>query len=160
MEHLTIRLKRLLLLLLDALESRDDEHAMSAADLRELMLAVGLGDEELDALLSWSRDRWAAETEDTWLAASLHGRASISALRQMGAREDEFLTVPAFDYLLRLVRTRQITAEQMEALIQFAQLAPEAPLTPGDLTPLLDRVVFRDADAAWPGDSETYGRAH
>ena len=62
--------------------------------------------------------------------------------------------------LLRLVRTRQITAEQMESMIQFAQLAPEGPLSPGDLTPLLDRVVFDDPGGQWHGGHELFGRAH
>ncbi len=77
----------------------------------------------------------------------------------MGQREDELLTVPAFGYLMGLVTSRQISAEQMESLIQYAQLAPDAPLGPDDLAPLLDRVVFAEqsSDAGLAGGS---GRAH
>ncbi|MBD3221117.1 DUF494 family protein [bacterium] len=160
MEHLRTRLRRLLLLLLDALENREDEHRVSSADLRELMRAVGLDDDDLEELLQWSGQRSLIEPGEAWLSANLVNRASDSALRLMGQREDELVTVAAFGYLLRLVRTRQITAEQMESMMQFAQLVPEGPLSPGDLSPLLDRVVFHDPGRGWIDEAAALGRAH
>jgi hypothetical protein len=82
--------------------------------------------------------------ESAWLSSRLVNRAGEQTLRQPGQREDELLTPGAFGYLLDLVRTEQITAEQMESLIQFAQLAPGGPLTVGELGSLMDRVVFAE----------------
>lgn len=160
MEHLTTRLRRLLRLLREALEQQDDVQAITSADLRELMRSVGLADEELDELLALTATRAPVATREAWLTASMFDQASEAALRQMGANEDQLVTVAAFDYLLRLVRTGQITPEQMESLLQFAQLVPEGPLEPRDLTPLLDRVVFRDSEAGWAAESDHFGRAH
>jgi len=160
MEHLRTRLRHLLLLLLDALEDRDEEQALSVADLRELLGGAGLAEDELSELLHWFHDRNAHLGDESWLSAQRVELASDQALRQMGSEEDSLLTVPAFGYLLKLVRTRQISAEQMEMLIQFAQLVPDGPLGLEDLPPLLDRVVFTDQ----PGSSPAYGigsdRAH
>jgi len=146
MEHLRHRLRDLLLLLIESLVDDEDQAGAGGLELRALLSAAGLQDEDLHDLLAWMGDPAGHDglPDDAWLTARRYGRASDGALRLMGQREDEFLTVGAFDYLLRLVRTGQITAEQMESLIQFAQLVPDGPLTEGELTPLLDRVVFAD----------------
>ncbi len=68
--------------------------------------------------------------------------ASRTAVRLQAEPERDVLSVPAFGYLTTLVRTGQITAAQMETLIQFAQRLAESPLAPGDLDPLLDHIVF------------------
>ena len=148
MEHLRNRLRNLLLLLLEAIDTRQDGPVTSHEDVRQLIAAAGYGEEEMQDLLTWLQDRHrSGDREETWLSARLVAQAGRKTLRQMGSREDELLTVPAFGYLLDLVRTGQITAEQMESMIQFAQLVPEGPLTPGDLSPLLDRVVFAERHA-------------
>jgi len=143
-EHLRTRLKHLLLLLLDALERGDDDQILTVADLRALLGAADLDDDELAELLHSFHDRHLGDLGESWLAARRLDLASDQALRLMGPREDEVLTVRAFGYLMGLVNARQISAEQMESLIQYAQLAPDAPLGPEDLAPLLDRVVFAD----------------
>ncbi|MEZ4388724.1 MAG: hypothetical protein R3D98_14370 [Candidatus Krumholzibacteriia bacterium] len=144
MEHLRTRLQHLLLLLLDALEGQDEAAALTVADLRELLTGAGLDDRDLADLWRRFHDRELGGGGETWLAARQLGLASRRSLRLMGEREDELLTVQAFGYLIGLVNARQISAEQMESLIQYAQLAPDAPLGPQDLAPLLDRVVFAD----------------
>ena len=145
MEHLRNRLRDLLLLLLEALDTRQDGPVSDPEDVRQLIAAAGYGEQEMQDLLTWLQDRQRSDdTEETWLSARLVARAGHKTLRQMGSREDELLTVPAFGYLLDLVRTSQITAEQMESMIQFAQLVPDGPLTPDDLSMLLDRVVFAE----------------
>jgi hypothetical protein len=133
------------MLLLEVLAMPREEHEAGGEELRALIAGAGLEEEDLHDLLTWlgARDT-DGELGEAWLSARRYARASEGSLRLMGQREDELLTVPAFDYLLRLVRTGQITSDQMESLIQFAQIAPGGPLTPGDLTPLLDRVVFSD----------------
>ncbi len=57
------------------------------------------------------------------------------------------------------IRTLALDRPSTHAMIQFAQLAPEAPLTRGDLSPLLDRVVFMDRDFA-SSSNGSMDRAH
>jgi len=161
MEHLRYRLRKLLLLLLEAVDPRREGDAISAGDLPQVITAAGYGPQDLADLLAALHGRWEPQRGgEVWLAARQCARASRRALRQMGDREDELLTVPAFGYLLGLVRTGQITAEQMETLIQFAQLVPDGPLTPHDLSPLLDRVVFAERAPDRPGGPRAHGRPH
>jgi hypothetical protein len=161
MEHLRDRLRNLLLLLLEALDGRRDGPDVGPAEMREMVAAAGYGDEDMLELLDWLRSRWEPDAAgEAWLSTRLVGRASEVALRQMGQREDELLTPAAFGYLLDLVRTGQITAEQMESLIQFAQLAPEGPLAPADLATLVDRVVFAAPSGWGVTDPGRAGRAH
>lgn len=150
MEHLRTRLKHLLLLLLDALERGDKDQVLTVADMRALLGAADLDDDDLSELLHWFHDRSLGDLGESWLAARRLDLASDQSLRLMGQREDEVLTVPAFGYLIGLVNARQISAEQMESLIQYAQLAPDAPLGPEDLAPLLDRVVFAERSPEAP----------
>lgn len=160
MEHLRTRLRELLLLLLEAIDARQEGGGMGLREIREMSAAAGFAEQDMQDLLNWLHDRWEpAAGEPAWLATRLVGQASAGSLRQMGPREDELLTPGAFGYLLDLVRTGQITAEQMETLIQFAQLVPDGPLTTGDLDSLMDRVVFapRNAHAAETGRRD---RAH
>lgn len=145
MEHLRNRLKHLMLLLLDVLDEREHAHSVTMDDLSDLLGRSGVSDKDLEDLLSWLRNRGPANTSgEVWLSARQCNCASDGALRVMGPREDELLTPAAFGYLLGLVRTGQIAAEQMESMIQFAQLVPDGPLERSDLPPLLDRVVFQD----------------
>ncbi|HOX26402.1 MAG TPA: hypothetical protein PLL30_07450 [Candidatus Krumholzibacteria bacterium] len=142
MEHLRYRLRKLLLLLLEAVDARQAGSACAASDLPGIIAAAGYGPQDLADLLAALHGRWHPQADrPAWLAAQRVARPSRQSLRQMGPREEELLTVPAFGYLLDLVRTGQITAEQMETLIQFAQLVPDGPLTPAELGPLLDRVI-------------------
>ena len=161
MEHLRERLRNLLLLLLEAIDARQEGQAMLPDDLREMISAAGYGEQEMSELMSLLNGRWAASSEEeAWLSSRQLGRASRHSLRQMGPGEDELITVPAFGYLLDLVRTEQLTAEQMESLIQFAQLAPSGPLTTRDLSQLVDRVVFEPDDNMLFDSSNPRGSLH
>jgi uncharacterized protein Smg (DUF494 family) len=143
MEHLSTRLRELLLLLLEAMDARQESESAGVREIHQMVAAAGFGEQEVEDLLHWLRSRWEPEPGETaWLTTRQVAQASVGALRQLGAREDELLTPEAFGYLLGLVRERQITAEQMETLIQFAQLSPDAPLTTAHLDELVDRVVL------------------
>ena len=147
MEHLSPRLRDLLLLLLEAIDARQEGRGAGLREIHEMVSAAGFGEEEVEGLLTWLHARWEpGDGEPAWLAARQLGQASARALRQPGQREDELLTPEAFGYLLELVRTRQISWEQMETLIQFAQLSPDGPLTARQLDPLVDRVVLAQED--------------
>ncbi len=83
MEHLRTRLKHLLLLLLNALENGDDAHALSVADLRELLSAAGLADDDLSEMLHWFHDRRFPDLGEAWLAAR---RLDLASERRRGGR--------------------------------------------------------------------------
>jgi len=155
MEQLRNRLRNLLELLLEALDARQEGVNYETDEMQEIVAAAGYRDEDMQELLAWLQDRWTPGMVDpamvdpnmgetAWLSSRLVSRAGGQTLRQPGQREDELLTPGAFGYLLDLVRTKQITAEQMESLIQFAQLTPGGPLTVGELASLMDRVVFAE----------------
>ncbi len=156
MEHLRTRLRDLLLLLLEALDASQEGRGDSAREIQEMTAAAGYGEQDLQELLTWLQSRWEPVSDGTaWLTSRQFGPAGAQTLRQAGAREDELLRPEAFGYLLELVRTGQITAEQMESLIQFAQLAPGGPLSRPEVDALLDRVVFEAADRTpAPGRSD------
>jgi uncharacterized protein Smg (DUF494 family) len=151
MEHPRHRLSRLLLVLLGALESPHARQDLQPADLLALLAGAGFGEQDLHDLWRWLRSRGHVEAErETWLSSEVAGRAGRATLRAFGPREDELLTVPAFGYLLELVRSGQITAEQMEALIQLAQIVPETPLSRWDVAHLLEQVIAGE-HARWRG---------
>jgi uncharacterized protein Smg (DUF494 family) len=161
MEHLRERLSRLLLLLLGTLESQRDGLALEPEEVMKLLAGAGYGEQDLQDLWNWLHGRWTPTGQQpAWLSSQLGARASQEALRLMGAREDEVVTVPAFGYLLELVRTDQITAEQMESLLQFAQLVPGQPMTPGEISGLLERVVVSERDGWSSGAAGWSDRAH
>jgi len=153
MEHLRHRLSDLLLLLLGTLETQQEGQALQPAEILKLVSGAGYQAQDLQDLWDWLQDRRDAAERPQWLSSQQVGRASRRALRQMGPREDEAVTVPAFGYLLELVRTGQITAEQMESLIQFAQLVPDGPLSSRELCLLWERIMVgeRATGASGPG---------
>ena len=147
MEHLRTRLRDLLLLLLEAIDARQEGAESGTREIHEMIAGAGFGEQDMRELLGWLQARWEpAMGEPAWLATRQVNRASAGALRLMSPHEDDLLTPEAFGYLLDLVRTDQITAEQMESLIQFAQLAPDGPLTVHEVDALMDRVVFVPGD--------------
>ena len=161
MEHLRDRLRHLLLLLLGALNSQREGADLHPSEVLALLTSAGYGEADLDELWSWMQSRWSPAAEGpVWLSSQLYGRAGPRTLRQMGTREDEVVTVPAFGYLLELVRSGQISAEQMESLLQFAQLVPGGPLALADLAPLLERVIVSDRRGWAGGGPPLSERAH
>ena len=148
------------MLLLEAIDARQEGAQAGASEIQEMVAAAGFGEKDMQELLGWLQSRWEpAMGEPAWLATRQVNRVSDSALRQMSPDEDDLLTPDAFGYLLDLVRTRQITAEQMESLIQFAQLAPDGPLTVVEIESLMERVVFAPVDGRTVAAGH-FGRAH
>jgi uncharacterized protein Smg (DUF494 family) len=161
MEHLRNRLRDLLLLLLEAMDARQQGEETAPEEVRAMITAAGYDEDDLQELLTWLQGRWQPEDGGpSWLSSRQVGQASADALRQPGPREDEILEPAAFGYLLGLVRTRQITSDQMESLIQYAQLAPGGPLSVGDVSMLIDRVVLQTPDTPAPRPGPDFGRAH
>jgi uncharacterized protein Smg (DUF494 family) len=131
-------LRNLLLYLLEAL----DQEGAGGDALAELADEHGLESLDIGALLEWIESRWpVGDTLGFGLEPPCQ-RPGRGTVRLQAELEREVLTVPAFGYLMDLVRTGQISAEQMESLIQFAQQLVSSPLAPADLAPLLDHIVF------------------
>ena len=126
-----------------------------------MILAAGYDEDDLQELLTWLQGRWQpGDGAPSWLSSRQVGQASDDALRLPGQREDEILQPAAFGYLLSLVRTGQITSDQMESLIQYAQLAPGGPLSVSDVSLLIDRVVLQSPETPPSRYGPEPGRAH
>jgi uncharacterized protein Smg (DUF494 family) len=133
-------LRNLLLYLLAAL---DQEAAGADGDaLADLADQHGLESLDIAALLEWIESRWPVGDGVAFGLEPSCQQPGQGTVRLQAELEREVLTVPAFGYLMDLVRTGQISAEQMESLIQFAHQLASNPLAPGDLAPLLEHVVF------------------
>jgi len=153
MDHLRYRLGRLLLVLMGTLDSRRADLDLAPDEVMTLLEGAGYGEQDLHDLWQWLHGRWTpADGGPAWVSSSLYGEASAQSLRLMGASDEDSVTVPAFGYLLELARTGQITGEQMEALLQFAQLVPGGPLSTGEVTRLLERVVAGER-GGWYGST-------
>ena len=160
MEPLRDRLRRLLTLLLEALDD-SGELELDAADARELAVASGFELEDLDQLQAWLH----GQREPLELAAAAEplvpgAERSDASVRLLSGFEAASLSVPAFGYLVELVHRGQISAAQMESLIQFAQLTGVGPLAPVDLEPLLDHVLFAQGRRQPPWQPGGDGRLH
>lgn len=143
MEHLNRRLRRLLQILLGVLDSPSPPASLLPGEFVALLSGAGYGEQDLQDLWRWLRGRWEPTAEGpAWLSSRLAAKAHSQSLRSLGMREDDLLTVPAFGYLLELVRSRQISAEQMEALIQLSQLVPGGPLSAQDIAQMLEQVML------------------
>jgi uncharacterized protein Smg (DUF494 family) len=133
-------LRNLLLYLLEALDQEDA--GASGEALADLADEHGLESLDIGALLEWIESRWPVGDVLGFAVEPPCQRPSWGTVRLQAELEREVLTVPAFGYLVDLVRTGQISAEQMESLIQFAQQLVSSPLAPADLAPLLEHIVF------------------
>jgi hypothetical protein len=133
-------LRKLLLYLLAALDQ--ETTGAGDGDLAELAAAHGLENLDVASLLEWIESRWPVGEIPGFGLEPPFQRPGQGTVRLQAELERDVLTVPAFGYLMDLVRTGQISAEQMESLIQFAHQLASVPLDPADLAPLLEHVVF------------------
>jgi len=70
------------------------------------------------------------------------GLKPLSGHRHFSPVEQTSLTPEARGYLLSLVRSEQITRDQMELMIQYVSLYWDVPVGITDVSDLLDQVVF------------------
>ena len=77
--------------------------------------------------------------------------------RHFSPNEQSSLSLAARGYLLSLFRSKQISREQLELIIQYVSLYWDAPVSTADVEDLLDQVVFGftpediDDDYLWVG---------
>ncbi len=82
---------------------------------------------------------------------------SQAGQRHFSTNEQSSLSLAARGYLLSLFRSKQISREQLELIIQYVSLYWDAPVSTADVEDLLDQVVFgftpedMDEDYLWVG---------
>lgn len=141
METVRERLKQLLMILLEAIETGEEPGRLDRGLFADRIGQAGYDVAEIGGILDWLEDHWlaAARAEARDLPEA---PAAAGGLRAFGENEQQFLTPEAFGRLLDLRRNGQITAQQMESLIHYASLVSETPVDRSELEQLLDRLLF------------------
>ncbi len=153
--------KHLLVLLLEALSGGAEVSAARLARLRERMGASGLADEDVYALLDWVEEHLLPDPRQEWPQEPVPDAPSDKAFRMFGEMEGEYLTKDGLGMLLDLFNTGQINRAQMEALLQYSSHIAFRPLTPYDLEPILEQVLFRPGRPGLTGGaSEGFDNIH
>lgn len=153
--------KHLLVLLLEALSGGAEVSAARLAKLRERMTASGLNDEDVYALLDWVEEHLLPDPRQDWPQEPVPDAPSDKAFRMFGEMEGEYLTKDGLGMLLDLFNTGQINRAQMEALLQYSSHIAFRPLTPYDLEPILEQVLFRPGRPGLTGGaSEGFDNIH
>jgi uncharacterized protein Smg (DUF494 family) len=142
MESTRERLKNLLTILLESMESSAGEAVLDRRVLQERIAAAGYDEADFQGILAWldlPGLLWQGEPACVGAAeASTIGQG----VRIFGDPELRILRPSAIGYLLRLHHSGQITRLQMESLIHFASTVCVSPLEEQDLEPLLDQVLY------------------
>jgi uncharacterized protein Smg (DUF494 family) len=160
MESVPERLCDLLRVLLEALAGPGDATA-NRRRLQDWLGAAGYDEGMIQDLLDWLEAHWRDPVRADWVDTVMTDEAAGTGVRHFCEQERQFLTPPAFGYLLDLCQAGQITRQQMEFLIQYASLVSIAPLERQDIEHLVDQVFFTSfGRATWPDPMERPGSAH
>ncbi len=155
------KLKHLLVLLLEALSGGAEVSAGRLERLRERLVASGLGEEDVHLLLDWIEEHLLPDPRQDWPQPPLPEAPSDKTFRAFGEMEGEYLTRDGLGLLLDLFNTGQIDRAQMEALLQYSSHIAFRPLTPYDLEPILEQVLFRPGRPGLTGGaSEGFDNIH
>ncbi|MBM4131307.1 DUF494 domain-containing protein [bacterium] len=155
------KLKHLLVLLLEALSGGTEVSAARLSRLRERIAASGLVEEDVHVLLDWIEEHLLADPRADWPREPLPDAPSAKSFRLFGEPEGEYLTRDGLALLLDLFNTGQIDSAQMEALLQYSSHIAYRPLTPYDLEPILEQVLFRPGRPGLTGGaSEGFDNIH
>lgn len=153
--------KHLLVLLLEALSGGTEVSAARLSRLRERMTASGLVEEDVHALLDWVEEHLLPDNRTEWPQEPQLDAPSDKSFRLFGEMEGEYLTRDGLALLLDLFNTGQIDSAQMEALLQYSSHIAFRPLTPYDLEPILEQVLFRPGRPGLTGGaSEGFDNIH
>lgn len=142
MESTRQRLRNLLIILLEAIASGEEDVWLDRQRFQDLVAAAGYDDSDIDGVLDWLEDQWLPVARGAWPATGAERMSDSRGVRLFGEDEREFLTPDAFGYLLSLRRAGQITHQQMETLIHYASLVSLLPLERQEVDQLLERVLF------------------
>lgn len=153
--------KHLLVLLLEALSGGAEVSAARLGRLRERLAASGLEEEDVHALLDWIEEHLLPDPRQDWPRDPMPDAPSENTFRLFGEMEDEYLTRDGLGLLIDLFNTGQIDRAQMEALLQYSSHIAFRPLTPYDLEPILEQVLFRPGRPGLTGGaSEGFDNIH
>ncbi len=159
MESARERLKNLLLILLEAVDTGGDLLRLDRQKLGEMVVASGYDEADLGGLLDWLELNWNGRVSSLLEIAEDADGPAGDGVRLLGEDEREFLTPRAFGYLLELCQGGQISRQQMEDLIHYASLVAVLPLQREEIDGLLEQVFFGLPGRAVPPQSSDRPRS-
>ncbi len=145
MESAREKLKNLLIILLDAIASQNEELDLDLERIREMCSIAGYPETSISGILAWLQTQWPSHDggQALWSLVLSSDAPVGRGVRAFGEDERDYLTPPAFGYLLDLCQEGLISRQQMELLIHYASLVSELPLKRQEIDHLLDQVFFR-----------------
>jgi uncharacterized protein Smg (DUF494 family) len=143
MERERGKLKHLLILLLEALSANPEAGASHLSRLQEKADAAGLHEDDVHDLLDWIENNLLPDQRHDWPDYAQPEAPSLGSFRHFGDMEKEYLTPAGMGLLLELFNSGQVDRVQLESLLQYSSQLAYRPLTPYDLEPVLEQVLFR-----------------
>jgi uncharacterized protein Smg (DUF494 family) len=142
METARERLINLLAILLEAISSTSEDMRLDMHKFRQIFAAAGYQDSDVRGMLAWVETQWAVRGPTGWGQELPDGATTRHYVRLFSENERDFLTPPAFGYLLDLCQEGHISRHQMESLIHHASMVSDMPLERREIDRLLDQVLF------------------
>jgi len=137
------KLKHLLILMLEALSANPEDATSQLSRLQEKAEAAGLHEDDVHDLLDWIENHLLPDPRYDWPEHQQPEAPSQSSFRHFGDMEKEYLTPAGMGLLLELYNSGQVDRLQLESLLQYSSQLAFRPLTPYDLEPVLEQVLFR-----------------
>jgi len=142
METARERLINLLAILLEAISSTSEDMRLDLQKFRQIFAAAGYQDSDVKGMLAWLETQWTVRGHAGLSQALPDSATARNYVRLFSENEREFLTPPAFGYLLDLCCKGHISEHQMESLIHYASMVSDLPLERREIDRLLDQVLF------------------
>lgn len=136
------KMKHLLIILLEALSSNPETLGSRAAFVQGKAEAAGLGDTDVQSLLSWIENHMLATDEPEWEDDPEIAAPSDQAFRFFGENDARYLTPEGMGYLMAMHHDKQINRRQLEALLAYAARVAYRPMDIYDLEPIIEQVLF------------------
>ncbi|MFT5234063.1 MAG: hypothetical protein ACI9UK_001606 [Candidatus Krumholzibacteriia bacterium] len=136
------KMKHLLIILLEALSSDPETFGSRAAFVQSKAEAAGLGDTDVQSLLSWIENHMLATDEPEWEEDPEIAAPSDRAFRVFGEDDARYLTPEGMGYLMSMYNDKQINRRQLESVLAFAERVAYRPMDIYDLEPIIEQVLF------------------
>jgi uncharacterized protein Smg (DUF494 family) len=136
------------MILLESITVSSGDLWLDRKRFRDLIAAAGYDEAEINSMLDWLETQWFPARQADWGDDTTATDGLGRGIRLLGDDEREFLTPPAFGYLLDLLQGGQISRQQMEMLIHYASLVSVAPLEQPEIDELLDQVLLAPPSGA------------
>ena len=155
------RLKHLLIILLEALSTTEEEGPPSRSRIQEKAADAGLDEGDVHGLLDWIESNWNMYRDLPVENDPMPDAPSRVAFRYFGEQDSEYITPEGAGYLVRMMNAGQISKAQMEAMLQYASFIALKPLTSHDLETVIEQVLFRAQSPHMTGGaSEGFESSH